>query len=168
MKILQTKRLTLRTTSLDDINDLFIQIFSNHDVIKHTFGSQLFSLEQTKKFIKDNCNFDSKIGLSTLVENESEQIIGLAGIIESNYLDTTDYEFGFILAKDFWNKGYATEIGRAQVDFIQNELKASRVLALAHKDNFGSLNCIKKLGLSYLKTIQTEDRGNREIYAKEF
>ena len=168
MQILKTKRLTLRTTSLNDANDLYTQIFSNPDVVKYTFGSELFNLKQTKEFIKNNCNFDSKLGLSTLIENESSKIIGLAGVIECDYLDTTEYEFGFILGENFWAKGYATEIGQAQIDFIKDNIKAPRVLALAHKNNLGSLNCIKKLGLTYLKTIPTDGRGDREVYAKEF
>ncbi|MFA9374098.1 MAG: GNAT family N-acetyltransferase, partial [Poseidonibacter sp.] len=92
----------------------------------------------------------------------------LAGNIECNYLDEKDYEFGFILGKDFWGKGYATEIGKAQIDFIKNELKGKRVLALVHKDNIGSIKTIEKLGLIHLTTVQTDGRGNREVYIKNF
>lgn len=168
MIILETDRLLLRTTTLDDTNDLYEQVFSNEDVVQFTFGREGLNIEKTEDFIKNNCNFDSKLGLSTLIEKNSGNIIGLAGNIECNYLDEKDYEFGFILGKDFWGKGYATEIGKAQIDFIKNELKAKRVLALVHKDNIGSIKTIEKLGLIHLTTVQTDGRGNREVYIKKF
>ena len=102
MIILETNRLLLRTTTLDDTNDLYEQVFSNKDVVQFTFGREGLNIEETENFIKNNCNFDSKLGLSTLIEKNSGNIIGLAGNIQCNYLDEKDYEFGFILGKDFW------------------------------------------------------------------
>lgn len=168
MKILETKRLILRTTILEDASDLYTQVFSNDEVVKYTFGSDGLDIEKTKEFIKQNCNFDSNFGLSTLVEKESGKIIGLAGNLECNYLDTKDYEFGFILGRDFWGKGYATEIGQAQIDYVKDIIKAPRVLALVHKENLGSVKTIEKLGLSYLTTVPTNGRGDREVYLKNF
>ena len=65
-------------------------------------------------------------------------------------------------------QGYATEIGKAQIDFIKNELKARRVLALVHKDNIASIKTIEKLALIHLTTVPTDGRGNREVYIKKF
>jgi ribosomal-protein-alanine N-acetyltransferase len=168
MNIIETDRLILRTTILQDTNDLYKQVFSNNDVVKFTFGSDGLNIDETKDFIKNNCNFDKKLGLSTLVEKIRGRIIGLAGNIECNYLEKKDYEFGFILGKEFWGKGYATEIGKAQINFIKNELKGKRVLALVHKDNVASIKTIEKLGLNHLTTVPTNGRGNREVYIKNF
>lgn len=168
MIILETERLLLRTTTLDDTNDLYEQVFSNEEVVQFTFGREGLNIEETEEFIKNNCNFDKELGLSTLVEKKSGNIIGLAGNLECNYLDEKDYEFGFILGKDFWGKGYATEIGKAQIDFIKNKLKAKRVLALVHKENIGSIKTIEKLGLNHFTTVPTVGRGNREVYIKKF
>jgi len=168
MNIMETDRLILRTTIPQDTNDLYKQVFSNDVVVKFTFGSDGLNIDETKDFIKNNCNFDKKLGLSTLIEKISGRVIGLAGIIECNYLEKKDYEFGFILGKEFWSKGYATEIGKAQINFIKNEFKGKRVLALVHKDNIASIKTIKKLGLNYLTTVPTNGRGNREVYIKNF
>jgi len=163
--IFETSRLYLRRLTKEDIKELFVQIFSNKEVVKYTFGYNLFSFDEAKGFIENHCNFDDILGLSVIEEKESSKVIGLAGIIKCDYLDCEDYEMGFILGKPFWGKGYATEIGEGQIEFAKNRLKANRVLALAHKDNIRSLNCIKKLGLKYCKTISTNDgRGDREVY----
>lgn len=167
MNILETKRLVLRTINEKDFHSLYEEVFSNEEVVKFTFGKELFTLEESKKFMKDNCNFDNKLGLSTLIEKDTKKIIGLAGVIECEYLNTIDYEFGFILGKNYWGKGYAKEIGQAQIDFIKQEIKTNRVLALVDESNDASVKTIEKLGLSYLRSITTEGRGNRKVYFME-
>ncbi|WP_294961091.1 GNAT family N-acetyltransferase [Sulfurimonas sp.] len=167
MIILQSDRLILRTSKIEDANTLHREIFSNKNVVKNTFGKELFNLQETKAFIKNSCYLDSKLGLNTLVEKESGEIIGLAGVLKCSYLGQVDYEFGFILAETYWGKGYASEIGKAQIDFVKNELKEKRVLALVHKENVSSLKCIQRLNLHFIKTVSTKDRGDREVYIKE-
>lgn len=168
MIILQTQRLFLRTTKLEDIQTLYDEIFSIKDIVKHTFGKELFDLKQTQKFIKQNCNFDDKIGLSTLVEKQTNAIIGLSGVLKCKYLGQDDFEFGFILSKKYWGKGYATEIGKAQIDFVKYQLKSKRVLALASPQNTASIHTIEKLGLTYVKTIKLKDRDDRDVFTLDF
>lgn len=168
MKILQSPRLILRNTLLEDSLFLYEEIFNVDEVTQFTFGKELNNFEQCEEFIKKQCNFDAVLGLSTLVEKQTDKIIGLAGVIECDYLGTQDYEFGFILGKSFWSKGYATEIGEAQIKYVKEVLKAKRVLALVHKDNTASVKCIKKLGLQYEKSVTTINRGSRDVYILEF
>lgn len=168
MNIIETQRLIIRNTKIEDIEDFYKQVFSNDEVVKHTFGNELSSFEDVKNFVEKNCNFDKKLGLSTLVEKDSSKVIGLAGVIECEYLGNTDYEFGFILGSNFWGKGFATEIGQAQIEYVRNVIKAKRVLALAHKDNEASIKCINKLGLEYITTIATKNRGDREVFSLNF
>lgn len=168
MQLLETNRLILRNTVDEDIETLYELVFKDQEVVQHTFGKEMFDFEQTKEFVKNNCNFDKEYGLSTLIEKESNEIIGLGGVVQCQYLDQTDYEFGFILAKKAWGKGYATEIGQAQIEFVKNKLKESRVLALASPDNKGSIHTIEKLGLKHVKDIHTPNRGVRALYLKSF
>lgn len=168
MILLESPRLYIRNTHVEDISILHKIIFNDKEVVKHTFGNEEFTLEETEKFIKQSCNFDKTLGLSTLIEKDTEKIIGLAGVILCDYLEQTDYEFGFILSRDTWGKGYATEIGKSQIDYVQDVIKAPRVIALVHCENNASKKCIKKLGLKYFTTINTQNRGNRFVYLKEF
>lgn len=108
-----------------------------------------------------------ELPLKVLLKNDTLEIIGLAGVLDCDYLKKEDYEFGFILAKEYWGNGFAYEIGQGQIEYIKNTLKAKRVLALASKENTASINTIKKLGLSYFKTIVTK-RGEREVYILTF
>ncbi|WP_164967596.1 GNAT family N-acetyltransferase [Arcobacter sp. CECT 8985] len=169
MNILTTKRVLLRTFNNTDIDTLYKKIFKCSEVVKYTFGNENFSYEQTKNFINKNCNFKNKIGLSIIEKKDTNEVIGLGGVLECKYLDEIDYEIGFILAKQFWKKGFAKEIGQAQIDFIKDELKAKRALALVDKNNTNSIKTIKSLGFDYFKSITTSDsRKLRDVYILNF
>lgn len=161
---IESSRLYLRRTVIADVDSLYHEVFSDRDVVKYTFGRDVDNLEQATAYVERHCNFDGQLGVSTLVERETTRVIGLGGVLECDYLGRRDYEFGFILGKNHWGKGYATEIGHAQIDFIDEHLKADRVIALASKDNSASIKTLKKLGLSYLKTVRTEGRGDRDVF----
>lgn len=167
MEILNTNRLILRTMNENDIEPLYRIVFNDVDVTKHTFGSSNFTFEECVKFLKENGNFSNKLGLSVLVEKSTNKIIGLAGVLECEYLSNKDYEIGFILERNSWGKGYAKEIGLAQCKQIKDDLKQKRALAVAHKDNLSSIKCLEKLGFEYIKSVEAK-RGEREVFSLEF
>lgn len=57
--------------------------------------------------------------------------------------------FGYILHKDEWGKGYATEAARAITDFGFKKLKLHRVWATCRTENKASARVLKKIGLRY-------------------
>ncbi|MGB1237693.1 MAG: GNAT family N-acetyltransferase [Pseudomonadales bacterium] len=163
--LIQSERLIIRNTVLEDSAALYREVFSDSEVVQHTFGRAIHSLSAAEEFIQQHCNFSGPFGLATLVERNSGEIVGLAGVIESHYLNTLDYEFGFILGQRFQGRGYATEIGRAQINYIEQSLNATRVIALASPDNRASIHTIEKLGLTYMTTLCAGARGDRAVYS---
>jgi ribosomal-protein-alanine N-acetyltransferase len=157
---MRTERLRLRELNLEDSQTLYELIFSDKNVIKYTFGKDAISEQNIYEYVK-------QIGLKVLENNTTKEIIGLAGILPCSYLQEDDYEFGFILAKKFWGLGYASEIGKAQIESIKNSLFKNRAIATVYPENFASIKCIEKLGLKYETTIST-DRGERRVYLLNF
>lgn len=158
-KILQSSRLILTTASNEYILPLHQLIFSNKDVVKYTTKTP-FTLEETQNFIKRHFNFNSKFGFSLIFLKDSNKLIGYGGIMP--FID--GYEFGYIIAKEYQNRGYGFEIAKAQLEYIENNLKA-RAYATSHPKNIASIRIIEKLGL---KLIGSEhlNRGLRNIYSK--
>jgi len=167
MQILNTQRLLLRTMNEEDFDILYENIFSNINVVRNTFGSSMFSKEQTIDFLNDNGNFTDKVGLSVLIEKETNSVIGLAGSLKCEYLNEEDYEIGFILQESSWGKGYAKEIGLAQIEQIKNELNKNRAIAVAALDNVGSIKSLESLGFEFAGQTDTS-RGKRNIYIIDF
>jgi RimJ/RimL family protein N-acetyltransferase len=167
MHILETSRLFLKQMVSDDFLALYQDIFSNKNVVKETFGSQLFTQEQTYHFLEEQGNFSDTLGLSTLWEKQNEDIIGLAGVLRCDYLEEEDYEIGFILKQEAWGKGYAQEIGQAQIEMIRS-LGKKRALAVVAPNNLASINALKKLHFSDTQIRRQTNRGERCVYVLDF
>ena len=157
---MKTERLRLREVNQKDSKILYELIFSDKDVVKYTFGKNTILEQNIYDYVK-------QIGLKVLENNATNDIIGLAGVLSCSYLQEEDYEFGFILAKKFWGLGYASEIGKAQIESIKNSLAQNRAIATVSPENIASIKCLEKLGLKYEKTIIT-DRGKKLIYLIKF
>jgi len=157
---MKTERLRLRELNQKDSKILYELIFSDKDVVKYTFGKNTILEQNIYDYVK-------QIGLKVLENNATNDIIGLAGVLSCSYLQEEDYEFGFILAKKFWGLGYASEIGKAQIESIKNSLAQNRAIATVSPENIASIKCLEKLGLKYEKTIIT-DRGKKLIYLIKF
>ncbi|MGB5866394.1 MAG: GNAT family N-acetyltransferase [Arcobacteraceae bacterium] len=168
MIILETSNLYLKTIEKDDSDILYEKIFSNEETMKYAFLQKTLTIEETKKFIYKNfCKNNANIGLAPIFEKTSGQLVGVAGVLKCDELGNNHYEFGFAIAQEFRNKGYAAEIAQAQMIFIKKRLKQNRAFALVHKDNIASKNLLLKLGMSFEKEINLEDRGQREVYIKK-
>jgi [ribosomal protein S5]-alanine N-acetyltransferase len=166
--ILLTSRLALRATTDADITPLHKQVFSDREVIRFVFSGKQFSPDESANFVKTRFNYDgADTGLATLVERASDAVIGFAGLISCEILEMDDLELGFVLAKRAWGKGYATEIGRAQMELGLGKLRRLRVLALVDIANEASIHVIEKLGMRHSRDVTVEGRGLRKVYCVE-
>ena len=164
MKRLLTSRLTLRSFKPSDMEGLF-RVFGDPDVMKYLLNGRKLVWSEAEAFIEENFMPESEaFGMATLCENAGGRVIGLAGLIPCRYLNATDYELGFALAREAWGKGYATEIGLRQIRYALDELNCSRILALVHPENRASRRVIQKLGMHFVKLVETRERGQRQIY----
>jgi [ribosomal protein S5]-alanine N-acetyltransferase len=166
-RCLETQRLLFRGIRDADI-DLLVGMLASPKVTQWLFSGAPMDTISARLFIEKEFTFGDKlIGLGTLCEKTPDRFIGFAGIIPCRYLDVEDFEFGFALNEDSWGKGYATEIGQAQIKYSFANLPVDRLLALAHPRNLASLKVIEHIGMRFLKEILTEQRGPRLVYAIE-
>jgi len=103
-----------------------------------------------------------KIGIGVLTLKENASVIGFAGLLPYR----TGVELGFVLSPEYWGEGYATEIGSGQI-VLGRALGFSELFARVSPQNYASKAVIEKLGMQYLHTEESADRGLREIYRKE-
>jgi RimJ/RimL family protein N-acetyltransferase len=156
--ILESKRLELVTTINSDIEYLYKTIFSVAEVVKYTNGRVLLESE-SKEFIKKKFNFSGSLGFSPIIEKKSSNLVGYAGVLP--FLD--GYEIGYIFAKEYWGKGFATEIAKAQIDFIKSVLNSELIYATVHPKNRASINVLDKLEFNFLEEKELK-RGLRRVY----
>ena len=160
----ETKRLVLRELRNADVQPL-VEMLSTPTVMRWLFGSTPMTANEARRFINENFTFGKQAyGLGVLCTREAERFVGFAGLLSCRYLYEDDFELGFALREDSWGKGYATEIGAAQIEYGFKNFDVRRLLGLAHPRNTASLHTLEKIGMKLFKTIHTEERGPRCIY----
>ena len=165
IEIITSDRLILRSAVDSDLESLYDVVFSVPEVMLHAFGGKPFSKEETADFFASSFDHNGNgKQLGVLCEKDSNTIIGFAGLLECSVLGERDYEIGFVFGQKFWGKGYATEIGYAQIEYGLGVIGCTRLLAQVAPSNAASISVLVKIGMTYQVTIETENRGVREIY----
>jgi ribosomal-protein-alanine N-acetyltransferase len=83
-----------------------------------------------------------------VVELEGGRLIGAARIgVESEAHRRAD--IGYVVRRDRWGEGFATEAARVLVDFGFRDLDLYRIWATAHPDNPASSRVLEKIGMEY-------------------
>lgn len=90
-------------------------------------------------------------GIWAIVEKQSGKIIGNAGLnhTEISLKGKTQkiVEIGYLLHRDFWGKGYGSEVARMCVKYGFETLGLEEVYCLIKEDNLSSLKVAKKLSM---------------------
>ena len=168
--IITTDRLVLRSVGDADFGPLYDLVFSDPEVMLHAFKGGTLSEENATDFFNNSFDHDGngkQLGVLTL--RNSGKIIGFCGLLECSILGRSiagkpDYEIGFVLGRDFWGRGYATEIGIAQIEYGFDRAGCDRLLGVVTSKNEASRSALIKIGMSHHSTVDTEQRGLREVY----
>lgn len=162
----ETERLVLRSAQSNDLPPLHDQVFSDPDVSKYVFTGGIFTEQQSLDFFESKFNFggSTPYGFCVISEKETNNVVGFAGLIKARHLETEDYEFGYVLAPNYWGKGYATEIAIAQVNWALKTLGLTQVFALVHQENKASVNVLNKLKMSQDPAVILEGQGKRLVF----
>ncbi|MBG0567334.1 GNAT family N-acetyltransferase [Actinoplanes aureus] len=79
--------------------------------------------------------------------------IGRGGLSRAHVDGRNCLELGWALHGEFWGNGYATEIGRAGLDFAFGELGATEVVSFTETRNHRSRAVMERLDFRYAKDI---------------
>lgn len=77
-------------------------------------------------------------------ERASGNLIGRIGFFHPD--GWPGFELGWVLGRDSWGKGYATEGARRALDYAFTEMDRDHVISLIHPDNTPSIKVAERLG----------------------
>jgi [ribosomal protein S5]-alanine N-acetyltransferase len=145
--VIQTARLSFRDFTMDDY-DAVHAYGSNPEVTRYTaFGPN--TPEQTKGFLQlvsgESSQEDRANYSFALIHRESNKLIGSCGLMRSD-TNGPQYSFGYVLRKDQWGQGLASEATAALVKFGFEQLHAHRLWAHVFVGNEASERVLRKLG----------------------
>ncbi len=156
--ILETRRLMLREMTRDDLPALKA-ILQDEDVMYAYEGA--FSEEETRAWLDRQLARYAKygFGLWAVILKETGGMIGQCGLTMQPYEGEEVLEVGYLLAKAYWHKGYATEAARACRDYAFERLSAPRVYSIIRDTNAASQNVALRNGMTRIATFVKHYRG---------
>ena len=64
-------------------------------------------------------------------------------------LDTGETKIGYLFHQRHWNKGYATEVLMALLDWAKIHMDTDYIVAFADKNNIASFHVMEKCGMQH-------------------
>ncbi len=163
---IKTERLLLRPLNVSDLKRVH-EYASDKENTKYMMFLPHETETETKNFLlgaeaewgKDNPQFYE----FAVVLNGAQ--IGAVSL----YLDETRLqgELGWIISKQFQQKGYATESAKAVIAFAENNLKLQKLTAQCDFRNVASAKVMQKLGMTLLSDNGTRTYAKRNETARE-
>lgn len=153
---METGRCLVRETMVEDVEE-FYRIYAEPSItyyMEDLFPDPEDEREYVKNYIREIYGFYG-YGMWTILDRESNQIIGRAGLSWREGFDVP--ELGFLTAVSHQRKGYAYEVCKAIVEYGENELGFQEIQALVRKENEASVCLCRKLGFRWEN--EAVDRG---------
>ena len=145
-RLLQTPRLSLTVPTAADADAIFGRYASDPDVTRYVGWLRHKSLADTQGFVAfSSAEWERSPAGPYLIRSRSDgRLLGGTGL---GFDQPDEPSTGYVLAKDAWGYGYATEALRAMVDLCRR-LGVPRVYALCHPDHVASQHVLEKGGFS--------------------
>jgi RimJ/RimL family protein N-acetyltransferase len=146
---LKTPRMTLRPMRPSD-GDALHAVWSDAEAMRHWDWPAIKSVTVTRNVIARQCE-EAKHGQglywAMCLDGQRDPI----GACDLSEIDTHHRraEVGFLVAREYWGRGYALEAMRAVVAYAANALKLERLSARTHSGNDRSARLLERLGFRH-------------------
>ncbi len=121
------------------------------------------NIDETKSFLE---------GVEAEWQKQRPQFYEYAILIDNKHIgaislymndEYTEGELGWIISKEYWGNGYASEAAQAMIDFGMKELNIRRFIAHCDSENVNSYKVMEKLGMS----LESKSRGRKNKLSDE-
>ncbi|MCH2023154.1 MAG: GNAT family N-acetyltransferase [Saprospiraceae bacterium] len=155
--ILETKRLIIRETNIDDAESIF-DLHTNKDVQQYTGEPMPLSLQEVQEGLHKHAeeNFVKRgFGRWAVIHKSHNKLIGWSGLKYLTEFDEIDLGYRFF--PEYWGMGIATETAIPIVKYGFEILNLNRIIGIAMKENIASINVLKKAGMTFDKCAPYEE-----------
>ena len=146
---LSTTRLTLRPLAETDAPTL-LELLSTGDVLRYFPNPAPPDRVRVDRIISHHLGMWAERGLGwwALELCARPGLIGCAGL---EFLpETGETEVAYLLGRDYWGQGLATEAARAALQYGFEVLRLPSIIGLVHPENRASSHVLEKLGLTFV------------------
>lgn len=165
MLILNTERLVLRHLEPDDLNPLFA-LYRDHEMRQY-FPEGTRNREETREELEWFLHGHPRrpeLGLWATVERRSGEFLGRCGLLPWHIQGTDEVELAFMIKKERWREGLATEAAQGIIKHAREVLALRRIVCLVTPGNTASACVAAKVGMVFEREY-TDEQGPCHLYA---
>jgi [ribosomal protein S5]-alanine N-acetyltransferase len=140
---LETARLILRKPVLDDAHEIYHRYAADAEVTRFLAWPRHRSVADSRAFVEfsDAQWHDRAVG-PYLIESLDGRLLGGTGLeLQSSDCAST----GYVLSRDSWGRGYASEALRAIIE-VTRQLSIRELYAICHAEHAASQRVLEKCG----------------------
>ena len=143
---LRTERLHMRPLARADVDALH-EISNDRLVRRYLWANEPVSTEQMEELVdaSEALFMEARIGLFGVRLHGNDALVGFCGFLRLEGL--AEPEIACELSPDLWDRGLATEAGRACMRYAFRNTRMDRVIAGANPRNVASMAIMRKLGM---------------------
>jgi len=147
--LVETDRLFMRPLKMSDLK-VVCRLDMDPDV-RSFFPEGALSEGQVEREMQRNVGEWERwgYGIFAVFEQETGHFIGRVGFAR---LDTGVVEFGYLILKEHWGKGYATEATQAILEWGFDNTELECVIGFAPMEHLASRRVLEKVGMVFTHT----------------
>jgi len=140
-----TQQLTLRRPRLSDADDIFDSYAADSEVTRYVTWRPYNDRHEVAPFLRSRlARWDSGEEFSWAITRPQEyRAIGMIGCRVREHAA----DIGYVMSRNYWNRGYTTEAANAIVNWASNLEFVYRVWAVCDVENKASARVLEKIGM---------------------
>ena len=165
MKVLETDRIILRRLVPEDLESLYT-LYRDPEIRRY-FPEGTLTLEETREELEWFLNghpSHPELGLWATVHKPAGKFIGRCGLLPWTIDGIYEVEVAYMIAKEYWGQGLATEAARGIAQYAFDELGLSRLICLIDEQNAASKKVATNIGMRFEKA-GSDDKGPFLLYS---
>jgi len=169
--VIETERLVLRRPRPEDAPDLAVA-YADPEVVRFMGDGSTATLTEVEEGIAEWLDRWESWGMSlcSLERREDGRVVGRAGFLrwdpETWQVGGDETELGWLLAREHWGQGYATEAALALREWAVAERGLTRLISLIRPGNDRSVRVAERLGERYERDVEVRGKLSR-LYSIE-
>lgn len=166
MVIIETPRLVLRHLEAADLDSLFV-LYRDPEIRRY-YPDGTRTLAQTEEelnYFRNGHPEFAELGLWATIEKNSGAFLGRCGLLPWKIDGIQEVELAFLIAKERWREGFATEASRAIVEYARDVVRLERLICLILPGNEASVGVARKVGMAFEREHRDE-LGPCHIYSR--
>lgn len=162
---IETNRLLLRKLRPTDVENYYERLGGSEEVTRYMLWKPHASIQESRESIekvlkkyRENNGYCWGIALK-----ENDSLIGRVDLLRIDE-ERKCCSFAYMLGKQYWNRGFGTEVLQGIFSFAFDKLKMQRITADHIRENIASGKAMQKAGMRYVGKQASKYEKNGKTY----